>query len=135
MAALRSTWRRAAALLACSAAACLAASAAQAMSGAFSWHGIAPCVHVSPPFVLKDVPAKTTRLRFIMLDKDAPHFHHGGSTIIYAGPQIPEGAISYIGPCPPAGQKHHYVWTIEALDSTGHVLAKTRAAGDFPPKE
>lgn len=134
MAALRSAWRRAAAVLACVAAACLAASAAQAMSGSFSWHGIAPCVHISPPFVLKDVPAGTTRLRFIMHDKDAPHFHHGGSTIVYAGRQIPEGAISYIGPCPPAGQKHHYVWTIEALDSSGHVLTKTSAAAVFPAK-
>ncbi|HEY5225179.1 MAG TPA: phospholipid-binding protein [Methylovirgula sp.] len=100
----------------------------------FSWHGIAPCVHVSPPFVLKDVPPKTARLRFVMHDKDAPHFHHGGSTIMYTGPQIAEGAISYIGPCPPAGQKHHYVWTIEALDAGGHVLSQTLASGAFPVK-
>jgi phosphatidylethanolamine-binding protein (PEBP) family uncharacterized protein len=114
--------------------ACLLPRAAGAMSASFSWHGIAPCVHVSPPFALKDVPPKTARLRFIMHDRDAPQFHHGGSTIIYTGPQIAEGAISYIGPCPPSGQTHHYVWTIEALDNEGHVLAKTTASGAFPGK-
>jgi len=114
--------------------ACFLPHAALAMSASFSWHGIAPCVHVSPPFVLKDVPPKTARLRFVMHDKDAPHFHHGGSTIMYTGPQIAEGAISYIGPCPPAGQKHHYVWTIEALDAGGHVLSQTLASGAFPVK-
>lgn len=113
---------------------CLLPHAAAAMSASFSWQGIAPCVHVSPPFVLKDVPGKTARLRFVMHDRNAPHFHHGGSTIVYTGPQIARGAISYIGPCPPAGQKHHYVWTIEALDAGGHVLAKTTASGVFPMK-
>jgi len=109
-----------------------APQAALAMSASFSWHGIASCLHVSPPFTLKDVPQGTRRLRFVMHDKDAPHFHHGGSTIQYTGPQIPEGAISYIGPCPPPGATHHYVWTIEALSASGHVLAKTTAEGAFP---
>jgi phosphatidylethanolamine-binding protein (PEBP) family uncharacterized protein len=69
-----------------------------------------------------------------MHDKDASHFHHGGSTIMYTGPQIAEGAISYIGPCPPQGQQHHYVWTVEALDTGGDVLAKTTVGGVFPMK-
>lgn len=112
--------------------ACFLPHPAAAMSASFSWRGIAPCVHVSPPFVLNDVPPKTARLRFVMHDKDAPHFHHGGSTIMYTGPQIAQGAISYVGPCPPSGQKHHYVWTVDALDGSGHVLAKTTAGGVFP---
>ncbi len=114
--------------------ACLVPQAALAMNASFSWAGIAPCKRVSPAFVIEDAPAGTTRLRFTLHDEDAPHFHHGGSTVDYSGPQVPQGAISYIGPCPPEGQTHRYVWTIEALDAKGHVLAKTNAAASFPPK-
>jgi len=105
-----------------------------AMDASFSWAGIAPCGKISPAFSLKDVPSATRRLRLMMHDNDAPHFHHGGSTVDYEGPLVPPGAVTYIGPCPPEGETHHYVWTIEALDAHGNVLAKTTAAGDFPAK-
>lgn len=114
--------------------ACLASHGALAMTASFSWRGIAPCAHVSPAFSFEDVPPGTRRLRFVMHDRDAPHFHHGGSTVIYSGPHIPQGAVSYFGPCPPPGETHHYVWMIEALDAEGHVLAKTTAGAPFPLK-
>lgn len=112
----------------------LAPNPAAAMSAAFTWAGIAPCEKVSPAFTLQDVPSGTERLRFTMHDKDAPHFQHGGSTIPFAGPKVASGAISYIGPCPPQGSVHHYVWTIDALDGKGKVLATAMAAGLFPMK-
>lgn len=112
----------------------LAPHTASAMSAAFTWAGIAPCEKVSPAFTLKDVPAGTEKLSFVMHDRDAPHFQHGGSTILYAGPKVPSGAIAYIGPCPPTGSVHHYVWTVEALDGKGKVLAKAMAEGSFPMK-
>jgi hypothetical protein len=66
----------------------------------------------------------------VLIDKDAPNFRHGGSTVAYdASGHVPEGAIDYIGPCPPAGTTHHYVWTIEALDSSGKMIARTTAGG------
>ena len=37
---------------------------------------------------------------------------------------------SEIGP----SETHLYVWTIEALDGSGKVLATARAQGKFPPK-
>lgn len=114
--------------------ACLVPHEALAMNASFSWAGIAPCKRVSPAFVIEDAPAGTKRLRFMMHDEDAPHFHHGGSTVAYTGSKVPQGAISYVGPCPPEGEAHHYVWTIEALDAKGHVLAKTTVNGDFPIK-
>lgn len=114
--------------------ACLASHAALAMRAAFSWQDIAACQHVSPAFSVTDVPAGTQRLRFTLRDAQAPHFHHGGSSVVSSGAKIPQGAIHYIGPCPPPGETHHYVWTIEALDAKGHALAKTSAAGDFPVK-
>jgi phosphatidylethanolamine-binding protein (PEBP) family uncharacterized protein len=27
---------------------------------------------------------------------------------------VAEGAIDYIGPCPPTGTSHHHIWTIDA---------------------
>ncbi|MBV8563956.1 MAG: phospholipid-binding protein [Methylobacteriaceae bacterium] len=121
--------------LACAAAALpFLAIPAQAFTASFSWQGISPCQTTSPAFVIRDAPKATTNLRFVMRDQDAPGFRHGGSTIAYDGSgAIPQGAISYIGPCPPAGQKHRYVWTIEAIDAAQHVLARATAAGVYPP--
>ncbi len=83
---------------------------------------------------MTDVPPGTKHLRFTMRDEQAPHFRHGGSTIVYSDATVPQAAIRYIGPCPPRGETHHYIWTIEALDAKGHVLAKTTASASFPPK-
>ena len=69
----------------------------------------------------------------MMNDKDAPNFRHGGGTVPYNGSgRVPEGAIDYIGPCPPAGTSHRYVWTIEALDKSGKNVARAAAEGRFP---
>jgi len=106
---------------------------AYAFDVSFSWTGIPACQKISPAFSVDGAPPGTKRLRFIMTDLDAPNFHHGGSTVIYDGEDIPKGAIDYIGPCPPAGEHHRYLWGIEALDATGAVLARTTATQTFPP--
>jgi phosphatidylethanolamine-binding protein (PEBP) family uncharacterized protein len=75
----------------------------------------------------------TESLRFMMNDEDAQNFQHGGSTIPYNGSgRVPEGAIDYIGRCPPTGTLHRYVWTIEALDKSGKIVSRTTAEGRFP---
>jgi phosphatidylethanolamine-binding protein (PEBP) family uncharacterized protein len=107
---------------------------ASAFSAAFSWVGVPACEKISPAFRLSGVPAATKQLRFAMVDLDVPTFRHGGSTISYGGENVGQGAISYIGPCPPAGQRHHYRWTIEALDASGKVLGTATATDIFPPK-
>jgi phosphatidylethanolamine-binding protein (PEBP) family uncharacterized protein len=109
-----------------------AATEAFGMNASFSWAGIPACEKISPAFTISDAPPDTKSLRFTLHDNDAPHFNHGGSKVAYGGRTVPQGAISYIGPCPPAGEVHHYVWTVEALDAHGHVLARTTAAGEFP---
>jgi phosphatidylethanolamine-binding protein (PEBP) family uncharacterized protein len=110
-------------------------TAAQAFSASFSWSGIGACGGTSPPFTIRDAPNGTAKLAFEMRDLDAPGFRHGGSTIPYDGRgQVAQGAVSYIGPCPPSGQVHRYLWTIQALAADGKVLAKTTAEGRFPPK-
>src|SRR5580704_13721927 len=91
------------------------------------------CGRTSPAFTIDDAPKETESLRFMMNDKDAPNFRHGGSTVPYNGSgRVPEGAIDYIGPCPPAGTSHRYVWTIEALDKSGKNVARAAAEGRFP---
>jgi phosphatidylethanolamine-binding protein (PEBP) family uncharacterized protein len=106
---------------------------AEAFTASFSWAGIPACERISPAFALGGVPGGTKRLRFEMHDLDVPTFHHGGSTVAYAGETVKQGAIRYIGPCPPDGEHHRYRWTIEALDAGGKVLGTTTATKTFPP--
>jgi phosphatidylethanolamine-binding protein (PEBP) family uncharacterized protein len=106
---------------------------ASAFSANFSWSGISACGKTSPAFTIRDAPKGTESLRFVMSDKDAPTFRHGGSTVAYDGSgRVPEGEINYIGPCPPSGAVHRYVWSIEALDKSGKVIARTTTEGRFP---
>jgi phosphatidylethanolamine-binding protein (PEBP) family uncharacterized protein len=108
---------------------------ALAFSVRFSWSGIKPCGKISPAFTIQNAPKETESLRFVLKDKDAPNFQHGGAAVPYdGGGVIPEGEIDYIGPCPPPGSIHHYVWTIEALDNAGRVIAWETAEGRFPER-
>jgi len=106
---------------------------ADAFSARFSWAGIPACRTISPAFELAGVPAGAKRLRFEMKDLDVPGFRHGGSTVAYTGDTVKQGAIHYIGPCPPGGEHHRYRWTIEALDASGKVLATANVEATFPP--
>lgn len=106
---------------------------ADAFSARFSWAGIEACKRVSPEFQLTGVPAGTKRLRFEMHDLNVPAFHHGGSTVAYSGTTVKQGAIRYIGPCPPGGEHHRYRWDVQALDAAGTVLGTANATATFPP--
>jgi Raf kinase inhibitor-like YbhB/YbcL family protein len=120
---------------------------------------------VSPPLNIAGVPAAARSLALTLEDPDAP-----GGTFVHwtmwnidpATATIPEnstpaGAVQgtnsfgrqrYGGPCPPAGQTHHYVFTLYALDTLlplatgaepaqlrtalqGHVLAQAQLVGRF----
>lgn len=105
---------------------------AEAFTARFSWAGIPACEAISPAFELGGVPGGTKRLRFQMHDLNAPAFHHGGSTIAYAGDAVKKGAIHYVGPCPPRGERHRYRWTVEALDGSGKAIGTATATEAFP---
>jgi phosphatidylethanolamine-binding protein (PEBP) family uncharacterized protein len=110
-------------------------SDAMAMSVKFSWAGYRACGTRSPAFSLSDVPAETARLAFKMVDRNVPTYPHGGGTIAYGGKdEIPVGAFSYKGPCPPSGQHHTYEWTVQALDRGGKTIGAATAAEEFPPR-
>jgi phosphatidylethanolamine-binding protein (PEBP) family uncharacterized protein len=110
------------------------ASDAAAMSVKFSWAGYRACSSRSPAFSVSDVPAETARLAFKMIDRDLPSYPHGGGTVAYHGQsEIPAGAFSFKGPCPPSGQQHIYEWTMQALDRDGKAIGSATATGPFPP--
>jgi Raf kinase inhibitor-like YbhB/YbcL family protein len=97
--------------------------------------------NASPPLEWSGVPEGAVSLRLSVTDPDAPggtfiHWMVAGidpsSSGVRAG-QVPVsgteeqnsfGRTGYGGPCPPPGDDpHRYVWTIEALDQGGEVLA------------
>jgi Raf kinase inhibitor-like YbhB/YbcL family protein len=97
--------------------------------------------NVSPPLSWSGVPEGATELRVSVTDPDAPSgtFTHWlvtgidpSSTDVGQG-MVPTrgteetnsfGETGYGGPCPPQGHEpHRYVFTVQALDATGEVLA------------
>lgn len=110
-----------------------AGTAASAMGLSFDWADTKKCFDPkSPPFTLSGVPKETKKLRFRMVDFQAPNYNHGGGTIKYTGTnKIARGAFRYKGPCPPSGS-HTYQWTVEALGDGGKVLATAKAKRKFP---
>ncbi|MEQ8601891.1 MAG: YbhB/YbcL family Raf kinase inhibitor-like protein [Marivibrio sp.] len=130
--------------LAVIAAAALVMSACQTMQEAetvaplgvdFSWRGVAACTTASPAFTISNVPAGATLLRFKMTDLDVPSYNHGGGSVAYTGGgEIPAGAFSYKGPCPPSGA-HDYQFTVVAIDeSQGLIVGRGEAVRPFPPE-
>jgi phosphatidylethanolamine-binding protein (PEBP) family uncharacterized protein len=109
------------------------AARAEDFSLRFSWAGIPACQAVSPAFELTGVPVGAKSLHFNMTDLDVPTFPHGGSTIPYKGDAVPRGAIKYVGPCPPRGERHRYRWMVQALDGSGKVMGAGSATATFPP--
>jgi phosphatidylethanolamine-binding protein (PEBP) family uncharacterized protein len=114
----------------------VASHAAGALRLQFSWSGTKACSTTPPAFKVANIPKGTKYLSFRLADENAA-FNHGGGEVAYRGSgNIPAGSFggAYQGPCPPAGQVHTYVWTVEALDANKNVLAEGKATGAFPVK-
>jgi hypothetical protein len=88
--------------------------------------------NVSPPLAWSRVPADAAELALVVADPDAPDgtFHHW--VVLGIAPrdggvgegEIPAGAVeakgssdnaTWIGPCPPGGEEHDYVFTMYPL--------------------
>ena len=112
-----------------------ATTASAEFSFTFEWGDIPSCrtgrpnIVGSPAFVLKDLPAGTTAVRFKLKDLDAPSYNHGGGKVtISTDGTVPFGIFKYKSPCPPGGV-HTYQWTATALKgktklATARVLRK-----------
>lgn len=99
---------------------------------------------VSPPLGWSGVPEGATELRISLRDPDAPSgtFTHWlvsgidpsssdvGQGMAPAGGTVETnsfGERAYGGPCPPPGDDpHRYIFTVEALDASGGVLASAQ---------
>ena len=115
-----------------------------------------------PPLAWADIPDGTKSLALVLHDPDAPR--EGGFThwLVY---DIPADAVvvkgtdgangtgktGYVGPCPPAGDPHHYMFTLYALDvalglkegadrdeflaaADGHILVSAELVGTYQRK-
>ena len=128
--------------------ACGGGDGMQLRSTAFGDGDDIPAVHScegenqSPPLAWSEVPDETAELALVVTDPDAPGgtFHHWVVTGIapaaagFPAGGVPEGAVealgssenaTWIGPCPPEGEKHRYVFTLYALDERLRLTAGT----------
>jgi Raf kinase inhibitor-like YbhB/YbcL family protein len=100
--------------------------------------------NVSPALRWSNPPAGTRSFTLTMQDPDVPQgiFTHWVVTGIPATRRsLPAGAHpqrqglndfgkrGYSGPCPPAGQTHHYIFEIRAIGARGRVLGETGLIG------
>ena len=100
----------------------------------------------SPPLRWTAPPAGSVRLRLRVVDPDAPggHFVHWDAERIapragsvaagrhLRGEQVNSfGMRGWGGPCPPRGQTHRYVFTLDALSRTGRVLAEAKLVARY----
>ncbi len=87
----------------------------------------------SPTFEVSNVPAGTARIRFELIDRDAPGYAHGGGTVDYSGREtIAAGAFAYKSPCPP-NSPHTYEWRATALAADGRTaLGHAMATSVYP---
>jgi phosphatidylethanolamine-binding protein (PEBP) family uncharacterized protein len=106
-------------------------SALADMKTSFDWGPTKKCFDSkSPPIKVSGVPAGTKQLDIRMMDMDAPDYNHGGGKVAYTGQtDLPYGAFSYTGPCPPMA--HKYRFTVKALDADGKVVGTATATKSF----
>ena len=97
--------------------------------------------NISPPLSWSGVPEDATQLRISLRDPDAPggtFTHWLVAGIDPSSSEVGQGMVplggteemnsfgerAYGGPCPPPGaDPHRYIFTAEALDAAGDVLA------------
>jgi Raf kinase inhibitor-like YbhB/YbcL family protein len=95
--------------------------------------------NINPELTIHALPNDTKTMALTIEDVDAPDgvFDHWVIWNIPAQPIIQENSFpgtqgknsmnesSYLGPCPPTGLKHHYHFTIYALDTELHLPANS----------
>ncbi len=105
-----------------------------ALSVDWTWEKKHGCSSKPPAFNIGGIPAGTKTLKFEMTDLNVPSYDHGGGTVTYSGSgNIPEGAFSYKGPCPPIGA-HDYRFVVTAINAAGDTaLGRGQATQAYPP--
>ena len=85
----------------------------------------------SPAFVMRGLPAGTTKVQFKLKDLNVPGYNHGGGTVkVGRDGKLPFGLFKYKSPCPPGGT-HTYEWTATAKAGS-KTLATAKARRKYP---
>ena len=107
------------------------------MEVTFSWDGVDACTHESPEIRVARIPDGTMELQVQLKDINLPAYNHGGGSVKHDGSGIiPAGAlnIGYNGPCPPAGSRHKYEFSVLAKNAEGGIIGFGKSRQSFPPK-
>ncbi|MFG1344908.1 hypothetical protein V5F59_08435 [Xanthobacter autotrophicus DSM 431] len=94
----------------------------------FTWIGTKLCTPKpsSPEFLLENVPAGTTKLRFALVNQAGREL--GGADVpLPVRGTVPRGAVSFRPPC--VGGM--YTWNVDALDAEGRLLATAKLTRPF----
>ena len=103
----------------------------------FSWQGVAACTAVSPEIRVSNLLAGVEAFQVALTNLSVPEWNQGGGRVTNDGSGvIPAGSltIGYNGPCPPAGQRQTYEFSVMAVDAAGVIIGFGKARQQFPPK-
>jgi phosphatidylethanolamine-binding protein (PEBP) family uncharacterized protein len=101
----------------------------------FQWAAADRCSPRSPALMIQNLPAGTARVAVRLTDLNMPMFNQGADIFVPPGGRVPPGTLpNYIGPCPPAGERHSFRFIVEAKDAAGQVIAAGQATQLFPPE-
>lgn len=112
-----------------------AAADAAPMGVDFQWSAADRCSPRSPALTLQGVPPGAARIMVRLTDLNMPTFSQGSDVFVPPGGRIAPGTLpNYAGPCPPAGERHSFRFTVDALDGSGRIIATGQATRMFPPE-
>lgn len=102
---------------------------------AFQWTAADRCSPRSPALTIRGLPPGTARVAFRLTDLNMPTFAQGADIFVPPDGRVPPGTLpNYVGPCPPAGERHSFRFVVEAKDAAGQIIGAGQATQLFPPE-
>ena len=99
------------------------------------WSATDRCSPRSPAVSLQGIPPGAARIRVRLTDLNMPTFSQGSDVFVPPGGRIAPGTLpNYAGPCPPAGERHSFRLTVDALDASGQIIGTGQATHLLPPE-
>ncbi|MDB5377274.1 MAG: hypothetical protein JWR00_1720 [Rubritepida sp.] len=106
-----------------------------AIDVAFQWTAADRCSPRSPALTIRNLPPGTARVAIRLTDLNMPTFSQSGDVFVPPTGQVAPGTLpNYTGPCPPAGERHSFRFTVEAVDASDRIIGTGQATRMFPPE-